>query len=361
VSAPDTLDLASAVIHREQRLLIELIEPNYGKPPLIAIDWPPVPTRMHTTAARRSSSRDARAVQRCCRTRRHPSQQKAVTVMKLSAIPKPKLILGIVVAGIVNLLIFTSVVVGVTTGSSSPTPTPTPVAAPVPTSSPAPTRSATPTISVEEDSALWLALHLEIRYRDRRGYDRDEFGQAWADVDRNGCDQRNDVLRRDMRKRHTKPGTNGCVLAKGVLKDDPHSYASKVRFERGDDEIEIDHVVSLRDAWKSAAEGWRPSKREKFANDFQNLEAVDSETDQDKGDKAADQWLPKSEMDACYYVSRQVALKHRYRLTVTAAEKDTMVRVLNAPNCEGGEWEPDSRSYFKAPKPKPIGEPKPKP
>ena len=205
-------------------------------------------------------------------------------------------------------------------------------------------------------------MHLEIRYQDRVGYDRDEFGQTWADIDRNGCDQRNDVLRRDMRKRHTKPGTNGCVLAKGVLNVDPHNYASrKVSYTKGDGDIEIDHVVSLRDAWKSGAEGWKPSKLEKFANHFMNLEAIDSETNQDKGDKAADQWLPKSGSDACYYVSRQVALKYRYRLTVTAAEKDVMVRVLNAPDCEGGEWEPDDASYFKAPKPKPIGEPKPKP
>jgi hypothetical protein len=50
------------------------------------------------------------------------------------------------------------------------------------------------------------------------GYDRDEFGQKWADVDRNGCDQRNDILRRDTKKRHTKPGTNGCVLQSGVIK-----------------------------------------------------------------------------------------------------------------------------------------------
>ena len=28
-------------------------------------------------------------------------------------------------------------------------------------------------------------------------YSRDEFGQRWADVDRNGCDTRNDILRRD--------------------------------------------------------------------------------------------------------------------------------------------------------------------
>jgi hypothetical protein len=32
----------------------------------------------------------------------------------------------------------------------------------------------------------------------RTGYDRDQFGPAWKDVDRNGCDQRNDVLTRDL-------------------------------------------------------------------------------------------------------------------------------------------------------------------
>ena len=29
----------------------------------------------------------------------------------------------------------------------------------------------------------------------RTGYDRERFGQAWADTDRNGCDTRNDILR----------------------------------------------------------------------------------------------------------------------------------------------------------------------
>jgi hypothetical protein len=70
----------------------------------------------------------------------------------------------------------------------------------------------------EPGSALHAANRLKIATPKPSGYDRDGFGQRWADVDRNGCDQRNDVLRRDLVKRHTKPGTNGCVLAKGVLK-----------------------------------------------------------------------------------------------------------------------------------------------
>ena len=52
------------------------------------------------------------------------------------------------------------------------------------------------------------------------GYDRDRFGQAWLDADRNGCDTRSDQLRRHLHQIVLRPGTNGCVVASGVL-DDP--------------------------------------------------------------------------------------------------------------------------------------------
>jgi hypothetical protein len=115
------------------------------------------------------------------------------------------------------------------------------------------------------------------------GYTRDEFGQKWADVDRNGCDQRNEVLRRDMVNLHTVPGTRGCVLAKGILSLQGDSYAAKrVRYKQGGDKIQIDHVVSLADAWRSGAHAWSINKRQKFANDFMELEAVDAHTNEDK-------------------------------------------------------------------------------
>jgi hypothetical protein len=118
----------------------------------------------------------------------------------------------------VNLLIFTTVVVGLTTGGSSSSSTPTPArpapTSPTPSSAPttpssAPTPTPSPTIAAEKGSVLWVALHLEIATPTPSGYSRHEFGQKWADVDRNECDQRNDVLRRDTNKRHTKPGTDG--------------------------------------------------------------------------------------------------------------------------------------------------------
>jgi hypothetical protein len=53
----------------------------------------------------------------------------------------------------------------------------------------------------------------------KTGYSRGEFGAAWADVDRNGCDTRNDILARDLEGETFKPGTQNCVVATGTLAD----------------------------------------------------------------------------------------------------------------------------------------------
>jgi Protein of unknown function (DUF1524) len=117
--------------------------------------------------------------------------------------------------------------------------------------------TAGPMQNVPADSVLAAAYDLQVAEPEPDGYDRDEFGQKWADVDRNGCDQRNDVLRRDLVKLHTKPETNGCVLARGVLESSPYS-GDKIKWAKGDTTIEIDHVVSLADAWRMGASDWAP-------------------------------------------------------------------------------------------------------
>jgi hypothetical protein len=57
-----------------------------------------------------------------------------------------------------------------------------------------------------------------------------------------------------------------------------------------------------------------------------NLEAVAAETNQEKGEKTASEWLPEDEDDACFFVVRQVTIKSRYNLTVTEAERQTLQR-----------------------------------
>ncbi|MEH3076214.1 MAG: HNH endonuclease family protein [Quadrisphaera sp.] len=160
---------------------------------------------------------------------------------------------------------------------------------------------------------------------------RTRFGKAWADVDGNRCSTREDVLRRDLRDVVMKRGS-ACGIATGTLVD-PYGGAA-MRF--GPDaaskkQVEVDHVVSLSDAWRSGASAWTPQQRLAFANDPLELVATSRTLNQSatgKGGKDAAGWLPPNAGYRCSYVARQVAVKAAYHLTMTQAEKDVSAAVL---------------------------------
>jgi hypothetical protein len=166
------------------------------------------------------------------------------------------------------------------------------------------------------------------------GYDRSAFGAVWTDdVDvaggHNGCDTRNDVLRRDLTGTRLKPGTHGCVVLAGVLAD-PYTGRTLdfVRGRSSSAQVQIDHVVALGDAWVTGAQQLSASQRVALANDPLELLAVDGRTNSAKRDADAASWLPPNKGFRCAYVARQVAVKARYHLWVTAAEKVSIGRVL---------------------------------
>ena len=166
----------------------------------------------------------------------------------------------------------------------------------------------------------------------RTGFARDRFGPAWLDVDRNGCDTRNDTLRAQLARVAIRPGTSGCVAERGVLLD-PYGGAA-IPFLRGArDVVDVDHVVSLGNAWVSGAWRWRIAGRAALANDPENLLAVSASLNRQKGDGDAATWLPPARGFRCRYVARQIAVKQKYGLSVTPAERNAMVRILAA--CAG--------------------------
>jgi Protein of unknown function (DUF1524) len=191
------------------------------------------------------------------------------------------------------------------------------------------------------DAATALAT-LPVKGRaPKTGYDRDQFGESWSDIDRNGCDQRNDVLARDLVQVAFRADTQSCVVATGVLHD-PYS-GDTVPFTRGpdtSDDVQIDHVVALSNAWQTGAQQLDPTTRELFANDPLNLMATEGKINQTKRDGDAATWLPPARGFRCAYVARQVAVKAKYSLWVTSAEHDAISRVLS--DCPGEPLPPDS-------------------
>jgi hypothetical protein len=163
----------------------------------------------------------------------------------------------------------------------------------------------------------------------KTGYTRAQFGQTWADVDRNGCDTRNDILKRDLTAEVFKEKTRDCVVLSGTLID-PFS-GETINFVRGNVssmEVQIDHVVALSNAWQTGAFKLSIKERTAFANDPLNLLAVKGRLNSQKGDGDAATWLPPLKSYRCDYVSRQIAVKIKYRLWFTAPEKEAMVRIL---------------------------------
>ena len=194
------------------------------------------------------------------------------------------------------------------------------------------TAVASPAATTSAVSALEQLSHLAVKgSAPMTGYSREQFGPAWADEDHNGCDTRNDILRRDLTDVTLKAGTHGCVVLTGVLSD-PYT-GHTIPFTRGSTTstaVEIDHVVALADAWRTGAQAWSAARRQQYANDPLELLAVDGPTNVAKGDGNAATWLPPNKAYRCTYATRQVTIKVTYGLWVTRAEHDALARILNA-------------------------------
>ncbi len=170
------------------------------------------------------------------------------------------------------------------------------------------------------------ALELIIKGRaPKTGYTREQFGSGWVDVDRNGCDTRNDELKLRLTN---KTMSGSCKVLSGDLLD-PYT-ATNIRFEYGGaSEVDIDHMVALSDSWQKGAATWEFAKRVAFANDPLNIEPVEASANRQKGDGDAATWLPSNKSYRCAYIARQVAVKTKYSVWATQAELDAMVRVLD--------------------------------
>ena len=204
------------------------------------------------------------------------------------------------------------------------------------------------------------SLLLDVKGRaPKTGYDRDQYGQAWKDVDRNGCDTRNDILRRDLTAIVAQGRDAGLRRRDGHAAGPVLGPGDRLRARRRTRRRPSRSTTSspCRTRGRRAPRRGTPTRREAFANDPLNLLAVDGPLNMQKGDGDAATWLPPNKAYRCAYVARQVGVKYTYGLWVTQAERDAMVRVLSTcpdePLPDGSTVPP--RAVVDAPAPAPAG------
>ncbi|CAM5501779.1 hypothetical protein STANM337S_03688 [Streptomyces tanashiensis] len=192
-------------------------------------------------------------------------------------------------------------------------------------------------VTADADKAEARKLIEELSTKGRgpkTGYDRDKFGYAWMDtadgvpLARNGCDTRNDLIRRDGQKLRFRAGSDCVVIA--MTLDDPYTGTTIEWRKQQASEVQIDHVVPLSYSWQMGSSRWSESKRRQFANDVLNLIPVEGRANSAKGDSGPASWLPPNKQIRCAYAVRFAQVGLKYDLPVTTADKATMFK-----QCEG--------------------------
>jgi hypothetical protein len=187
-------------------------------------------------------------------------------------------------------------------------------------SGPSPAVAAPPGIPTAATARTELAGLTVAAWTHTTTYDRDLF-PTWDTIS-GTCDTRETVLKRD--------GTgvvvsSACAATSGSWKS-PYDRATWT----ASSDVDIDHMVPLKNAWISAAWAWTTSKRESFANDLSDpqLWAVTDNVNESKGDKSPDAWKPPLSSFYCTYSRAWVKVKYVWKLTVTSAEKVALTSML---------------------------------
>lgn len=197
-------------------------------------------------------------------------------------------------------------------------------------SPPAQAQKASPQKALPERDAahaLEQLQQLPIADENGDGYRRAAFGKGWQDLNHDGCSTRDEILARDL---NNTESSDGCVITSGTLND---AYTGQsidfTRGEKSSQAVQIDHQVPLSQAWASGARAWDKDRRAEFANDPENLLAVDGSANQSKQDKDAAQWLPENPDYQCIYLANQVSIKTKYGLNIDQHEHDVLDDLLH--------------------------------
>ncbi len=162
-----------------------------------------------------------------------------------------------------------------------------------------------------------------------------ELFAVWIDADNDGCDTREEVLRSESLTGNDGQ-TSGCL-------PDPGSWFSAYDNTETDDptQLDVDHLVSLKETWDSGAWAWTPERRIAYANDLtdgRTLVAVASTSNRSKGDRDPSNWLPDDD-SVCQYVADWIAVKARWSMSMDESEHGRLRNLIND-RCTGLTIEP---------------------
>lgn len=174
----------------------------------------------------------------------------------------------------------------------------------------------------ETPSELITALDaLKVQEEHPDGFRGGAFG-FWTDVDKDGCNTRDEVLIRDSLEPPSLSSTCRIQSGKWYSPYDDQTLAQPR-------EVVVDHEVTIAEAWRSGAWQWTDAERSKYLNDLDNPEAllvVSKTIKEGKADLDPRKWLPPNQAYRCEYLSNWVHIKTIFKLSVDPGEREAIAQ-----------------------------------
>lgn len=155
-------------------------------------------------------------------------------------------------------------------------------------------------------------------------YNRKDW-KHWSDSDRDCQDTRAEILIEQSKTPVRFSDWRSCYVTTGTWHD---PYSGKTYTD--DDDLDIDHIVPLGYAHPRGGKNWSAQKKEQFANDHDNLLAVQNSLNRQKSAKGPSEWMPLNQSYRCEYLARFDAIVTEYGLTYFSSEKRVIDRMKNA-------------------------------
>jgi hypothetical protein len=191
--------------------------------------------------------------------------------------------------------------------------------------------------SVPTDSPREVLQQLKVISRPAADptYRRAAFGRAWADVDGDGCNTRDQVLYGTLEQgrpyRVRRQGRCPSDMVAGTWTDlytQREMTWTDLKDPAQAERLPLDHILSLAAAWRYGARNWTSEDRLRFANDPLELTPTTEEVNRSKSDHDPGDWTPPQH-GRCAYATRYVAVKARYKLPVDQPEKTALESLLS--------------------------------
>ena len=217
---------------------------------------------------------------------------------------------------------------GLAPGQESVTPPPTPaetVEAPTVVSTPVPATSTSTPVPTGAAPAATLVITVAPIPTDIPKYVRKDW-KHWEDHDGDCQDARQEVLIAESLVPVTFETDRKCRVETGRW----FGVFTGAYFEDPGD-VDVDHMVPLKNAHNSGGWDWSPAMKEEYANnlgDDDHLIAVQDNANQSKGARGPDEWMPPDETYWCQYAQDWAEIKARWKLTMTDPEAESVTEML---------------------------------